>query len=66
MAEYEKKVRKILKDNGCSFVRHGKGEFDYTKWQSTYFGKMEPEEFNEAAARYAKEHPYTGNAKVIL
>ena len=28
MAEYEKKVRKILKDNGCSFVRHGKGNHD--------------------------------------
>ena len=41
-------------------------QFDYTKWQSTSFDKMEPEEFNEAAARYAKEHPYTGNAKVIL
>ena len=26
MAEYEKKVREILKENGCSFVRHGKGE----------------------------------------
>ena len=28
MAEYEKKVRKILKENGCSFVRHGKGDHD--------------------------------------
>lgn len=28
MAEYEKKVRKILKDNGCNFVRHGKGDHD--------------------------------------
>lgn len=23
MAEYEKKVRNILKENGCEFLRHG-------------------------------------------
>ena len=28
MAEYEKRVRDILRDNGCSFVRHGKGDHD--------------------------------------
>ena len=28
MAEYEKKVREKLKDNGCYFVRHGKGDHD--------------------------------------
>ena len=28
MAEYEKKVRKILKENGCYFVRHSKGDHD--------------------------------------
>ena len=28
MAEYEKKVRQILKRNGCKFVRHGKGDHD--------------------------------------
>ena len=28
MAEYEKKVRGVLKDNGCTFVRHGKGDHD--------------------------------------
>ena len=28
MAEYEKAVRKILNDNGCTFVRHGKGNHD--------------------------------------
>lgn len=28
MAEYEKKVRDVLKDNGCRFVRHGKGDHD--------------------------------------
>lgn len=41
-------------------------QFDYTKWQSTHFDKMSPEEFNESASQYAKEHPYAGNAKVIL
>ncbi len=28
MAEYEKKVRIILIDNCCKFVRHGKGDHD--------------------------------------
>ena len=28
MAEYEKKVRKVLKSYGCEFVRHGKGDHD--------------------------------------
>ena len=28
MAEYEKKVRKILTQNGCTFERHGKGDHD--------------------------------------
>jgi len=28
MAEYEKKVREILRQNGCTFVRHGKGDHD--------------------------------------
>ena len=28
MAEYEKKVRKLLSNSGCSFVRHGKGDHD--------------------------------------
>jgi len=28
MAEYEKKVRIMLKEHGCSFVRHGKGDHD--------------------------------------
>ncbi len=32
MAEYEKKVRKILSENGCAFVRHGKGDHDI--WHS--------------------------------
>lgn len=28
MAEYEKIIRDILKQNGCTFVRHGKGDHD--------------------------------------
>ena len=28
MAEYEKKVRKILMENNCYFVRRGKGDHD--------------------------------------
>ena len=28
MAEYEKKVRKILRDHGCYLMRHGKGDHD--------------------------------------
>lgn len=28
MAEYEKKVRAVLKNNGCKFCRHGKGDHD--------------------------------------
>lgn len=28
MAEYEKKVRDLLKKNQCSFVRYGKGDHD--------------------------------------
>ena len=28
MAEYEKKVREVPKENGCYFVRHGKGDHD--------------------------------------
>ena len=28
MAEFERKVRKILSENGCRFYRHGKGDHD--------------------------------------
>ena len=28
MAEYEKKVRHVLKEHGCYFVRHGRGDHD--------------------------------------
>ena len=32
MAEYEKKVRKILSEHGCHLIRHGKGDHDI--WHS--------------------------------
>jgi hypothetical protein len=28
MAEYEKRVRALLQQNGCYFERHGKGDHD--------------------------------------
>jgi predicted RNA binding protein YcfA (HicA-like mRNA interferase family) len=28
MAEFEKKVRELLKNHGCTFVRRGKGDHD--------------------------------------
>jgi hypothetical protein len=40
MAEYEKKVRQILKDHGCYFVRRGKGDHDI--WYSPFTGKNFP------------------------
>ena len=45
MAEYEKKVREILKSHGCTFVRHGKGDHDIwyspiTNSQITVDGKI--------------------------
>lgn len=45
MAEYEKRVRDILKENGCSFLRRGKGDHDIwyspiTKRNVTVDGKI--------------------------
>jgi len=37
MAEFEKKVREILKGHGCFFVRHGKGDHDI--WFSPLNGR---------------------------
>ncbi len=37
MAEYEKKVRDVLKQNGCRFIRHGKGDHDI--WYSPITNK---------------------------
>jgi len=45
MAEYENQVRKILSENGCYFLRHGKGDHDIwfspiTKLPITIDGKI--------------------------
>lgn len=37
MAEYEKKVRELLKQNNCKFIRHGKGDHDI--WYSPATGR---------------------------
>ena len=37
MAEFEKRVREILAENGCHFVRHGKGDHDI--WYSPITNK---------------------------
>jgi hypothetical protein len=37
MAEYEKKVRAKLLENGCTLQRHGKGDHDV--WYSPITGK---------------------------
>ena len=34
MAEYEKKLRAVMKQFGCEFVRHGKGSHDV--WKSPF------------------------------
>ena len=33
-------------------------KFDYTKWRRQYFDDVDAEEFNAAAAEYAKAHPF--------
>ena len=40
MAEYEKKVREILRQNDCVFVRQGKG--DHEIWHSPINNKSFP------------------------
>ncbi len=43
-----------------------KEQFDYTKWQKTYFDNIEPKQFDEALLQYSEENPHTGNAKKII
>jgi hypothetical protein len=40
MADFEKSVREKLKENGCSFIRHGKGDHDI--WYSPLTNKNFP------------------------
>ena len=56
MAEYEKKVRDLLKKHGCTFVRQGKG--DHEIWYSPITNKQFP------VWRHGKEIP-TGTAEKI-
>jgi len=37
MADYTKQVKKILTDNGCYFIRYGKG--DHERWYSPILNK---------------------------
>ena len=37
MAEYEKRIREILRQERCEFVRHGKGDHDI--WYSPISGR---------------------------
>ena len=38
MADYTRRVKKILSENGCVFVRHGKG--DHEIWRSPVTNKI--------------------------
>ena len=40
MAEYERRVRNILKENGCEFSRRGKGDHDI--WYNPAINKSFP------------------------
>jgi len=40
MPGYERQVKEALRENGCSFVRHGKGDHDI--WYSPITGKNFP------------------------
>lgn len=37
MPSYEREVREILREHGCEFVRHGKGDHDI--WRSPISGR---------------------------
>ncbi len=39
---------------------------DYTKWRQDKFEDMSLEEIGQAAADYAKAHPFGGKAKTVL
>ena len=41
-------------------------QFDYTKWQRKYFDQISPDKLHSEAVSYAKAHPYTGKAKVLI
>ena len=41
-------------------------QFDYTKWQREFFDGMSQEEIKDEASKYEKEHPFEGNATVVI
>ena len=41
-------------------------KFDYTKWQRDYFDKKTPQQIDDEALKHSREHPYQGNARVII
>lgn len=50
-----------------AFIFYIKTEgFDYTKWQSDYFGNMTKKEIDEDMDVYFAKHPYDGDFKKII
>ena len=43
-----------------------KEQFDYTKWQKTYFDKIDSKQFDEELLKYSKENPHLGKAKKVI
>ena len=41
-------------------------QFDYTKWQREYFDRMPMTKLHNDAVSYAQNHPYRGNAKILI
>lgn len=41
-------------------------KFDYTEWQREYFDAMTPEEISAGASQYEAEHPFDGNAAIVI
>ena len=43
-----------------------KEQFDYTKWQKTYFDNIKPQNFDSELLKHSEENPHKGKAKKIL
>ncbi len=41
-------------------------KFDYTKWQQEHFDRMTPEQIDAEARQYVSDHPFNGNAQIVL
>jgi len=58
MADYTRNVKKFLADNGCYFVRHGKGDHDIwyspiSKRNVTVDGKIKKRQLANAVMKQA-------------